>query len=85
MEHEISVRTLNVLWLWTQLGAEEVNGCLHGPPDQMAITILHTNTRAFFFPALVIEPQGKFASKFSPKLWKQTFQCKVRILTSETS
>lgn len=29
-------------------GLRRVNGCLYGPLNQMAITILHTNTRVFF-------------------------------------
>lgn len=45
----------------------------------------HTSHKHEVFSALVIEPQGKFASGFSPKVLKQTFEHKVRILTSETS
>lgn len=67
-EQEISIRSLNVLLLLSRLGAEEVNGCLHGPLNQMAITILHTNTRLWvFFSALVIEPQGNFHQGFFTK------------------
>lgn len=49
----------------------------------MAITITSHKHKAF--SALVIEPLVKFASRFSPKVLQQTFQCRVRILTSETS
>ena len=45
----------------------------------------HTSHKHEAFSALVIEPQGRFASRFSPKLLKQTFQRRVRILTSQTS
>lgn len=83
LEHETSRRNLNVLWLLSKLWAEEVNGCLHGPLNQMAITILHANAR--LSSALATEPQGKFTSGFPPKVLKQTFLHKVRILTSETS
>lgn len=71
VEHEVSTRGLNVLWLLILLGAEEVNGCLHGPLNQMAITTLNTNK---VFSALVIEPQRKFASRISPNVLKQTLQ-----------
>lgn len=44
----------------------------------------HTSHKHEAFSALVIEPQGKFASRLWPKVSKQTFQHKVRILTSKT-
>lgn len=42
LEHELSIRGLNVLWLQPLLGAEEATGCLRGLLNQMAINILHT-------------------------------------------
>lgn len=80
MEHEISTRGLNVLWLLILLGAEEVNGCLHGPLNQMAITILNTN-RAF--SALVIEPQETFAFEVFTKGCESNFVAQSEIFNQQ--